>query len=105
MRFVETSVFTRRVAALLLDEDYRTLQVALMLHPEAGRLLGGGAGLRKVRWAARGRRRRGGARLIYYWMKTEQIFYMLFAYDKAVQGDLTPRQLRDLARIVREELG
>jgi hypothetical protein len=104
MRFVETPVFTKRVKELLPDEDYRALQIALLLRPEQGPLIKGGAGLRKVRWAPRGLGRRGGLRVIYFWRPVDQAFYMLFAYAKTEQEDLTPDQLRVLARVVREEL-
>jgi hypothetical protein len=104
MRFVETPVFTKRVKELLPDEDYRTLQIALLLRPEQGPLIKGGAGLRKVRWAPRGTGKRGGVRVIYFWRPDDQAFYMLFAYAKTEQEDLTPEQLRVLARVVREEL-
>lgn len=97
-------MFTKRLKELLADDDYRTLQIALLLRPEQGPLIKGGGGLRKVRWAARGTGKRGGARVIYYWRPDEQVFYMLFAYAKTTQEDLTPDQLRVLARIVREEL-
>jgi mRNA-degrading endonuclease RelE of RelBE toxin-antitoxin system len=104
MRFVETPVFTKRVKDLLPDEDYRTLQIALVLRPEQGPLIKGGGGLRKVRWAPKGVGKRGGVRVIYYWQPDEQVFYMLFVYGKTTQEDLTPDQLRVLVRIVREEL-
>ena len=103
MRFVETPVFTKRVKELLPDEDYRALQIALLLRPEQGPLMKGGAGLRKVRWAPRGVGKRGGVRVIYFWRPDDQAFYMLFAYAKTEQEDLTPDQLRVLARVVREE--
>ncbi len=104
MRFVETPVFTKRVKDLLPEEDYRTLQVALLLRPEQGAVIKGAGGLRKVRWAPKGVGKRGGVRVIYYWRPDEQVFYMLFAYAKTTQEDLTPDQLRVLARLVREEL-
>ena len=67
MRFVETPVFTKRVEDLLPDEDYRTLQVALLLRPEQGPVIKGAGGLRKVRWAPKGvgeARRRSGDLLL-----------------------------------------
>ena len=103
MRFLETPIFTRRLRDLLPDDDYRALQIALALRPEQGPLIRGGAGLRKVRWAPKGSGKRGGIRVIYYWSPGEQVFYMLFAYGKTEQADLTPSQIRILARIVREE--
>ena len=103
MRFVETPVFTAAITRMIDDEAYRGLQIALMLRPEQGPLIPGSGGLRKVRWAGRGAGKRGGLRIIYYWSPTEAAFYMLHAYAKAEQGDLTAAQTRVLGRLVREE--
>jgi len=103
MRFVETPIFTERLRAALPDDAYRALQVALLLRPEQGALIPGGAGLRKLRWGAPGRGKRGGLRIIYYWAPREGTVYMLYLYAKNEQGDLTPAQVRVLARLVREE--
>jgi mRNA-degrading endonuclease RelE of RelBE toxin-antitoxin system len=67
MIIVETSIFTRQVQVLLDDDDYRRLQTTLVLRPDAGDLIPGGGGLRKIRWGAKGRGKRGGVRTIYYW--------------------------------------
>lgn len=103
MRFVETPVFTTSLHRHLDDEQYRHLQIALMLRPEQGALIRGSGGLRKVRWARRGTGKRGGLRIIYYWAPGETAFYMLYAYTKAEQKDLTPVQIQVLGRLVREE--
>jgi hypothetical protein len=103
MRFVETPVFTRAVTALMDEEEYHTLQLALALRPEQGDLIRGSGGLRKLRWGLAGRGKRGGARVIYYWDKPTEAFYMLYAYTKQEQGDLTPQQVEVLSRLVREE--
>jgi hypothetical protein len=103
MRFVETPVFTARLRAHLDDERYRALQLALALRPEQGALIPGTHGLRKLRWAAEGRGKRGGLRLIYFWPPTSDVVYMLYLYAKNEQGDLTPAQTRQLAALVREE--
>ncbi len=103
MRFVETPAFTARLHAHLEDEAYRALQIALLLRPEQGALIPGTSGLRKLRWSAAGRGKRGGLRLIYYWAPAEQVVYMLYLYAKNEQGDLTPAQTRALVRLVREE--
>jgi mRNA-degrading endonuclease RelE of RelBE toxin-antitoxin system len=104
MRFVETPVFTSALRGLLGAEEYRKLQVALLLRPEQGSLIRGSGGLRKLRWGAAGRGKRGGVRLIYYWEPSEELFYMLYVYPKNVQDDLTPAQVRTLRRLVEEEL-
>ena len=103
MRFVETHVFTGAILRHLDDDAYRRLQVALMLRPEQGPVIQGSGGLRKVRWATTGGGKHGGPRVIYYWAPREGAFYMLYVYTKADQGDLTPAQTRQLARVVREE--
>jgi hypothetical protein len=103
MRFVETSVFTAAIRQHLDDEQLRQLQIALMLRPEQGPVIPGGGGLRKVRWATTGAGKRGGLRVIYYWAPGDQVFYLLYAYTKSEQGDLTPEQTRQLGRLVREE--
>ena len=103
MRFVETPVFTTAVQRHLKDEQYRQLQIALMLRPEQGPVIQGSGGLRKVRWATTGGGKRGGLRVIYYWAPGDQAFYMLYAYTKSAQGDLTSAQTRQLSRVVREE--
>lgn len=105
MRFIETPVFTRTVRVLVPDDDYRALQMALMLRPEQGAVIRGSGGLRKIRWGGSGSGNRGGVRVIYYWDDGRETFYMLLAYAKSDQDDLTPSQLRTLSRLVREEFG
>src|SRR5450759_1069407 len=100
MRFVETPVFTKEVRDFLADEEYRSLQLALLFRPEQGAVIPGSGGLRKLRWGVGGRGKRGGLRLIYYLATEKEIFYMLFVYPKNVQEDLTPTQLRVLSRLV-----
>ena len=103
MRFVETPVFTAALRRHLSDDAYRALQLALALRPEQGALIAGSGGLRKIRWATPGQGKRGGLRVIYYWVPADDTFYMLYAYAKNEQGDLTAAQVRTLARLVREE--
>ena len=91
MEFVETSIFTQRITKLLSDEAYRDLQAVLAENPKAGDAIPGAGGLRKLRWRASGRGKRGGLRIIYY-CGSERRLYMIFAYDKTEQGDLTPEQ-------------
>ena len=69
MRFVETPIFTAAIRRHLDDEQYRRLQIALMLRPEQGPVIKRSGGLRKVRWATAGAGKRGGLRVIYYWAR------------------------------------
>src|SRR5215472_16601070 len=105
MRFIETPVYTRAVVDLLNEEQYRSLQLALLLRPGLGPVIRGSGGIRKLRWSLRGGGKRGGIRVIYFWDEPSETFYMLYAYPKNEQEDLTAQQLRILARLVREEFG
>jgi mRNA-degrading endonuclease RelE of RelBE toxin-antitoxin system len=77
MVIIETSIFTRQVQALLNDDDYRRLQTILVIRPDAGDLIPGGGGLRKIRWGAQGRGKRGGVRVIYFWAVQQDRILML----------------------------
>ncbi|OQA19279.1 MAG: Toxin HigB-2 [bacterium ADurb.Bin363] len=74
--------FTKLIKELMSDDEYRKLQIALILRPEQGTLTRKSGGLRKIRWAMKGTGKKGGIRLIYYWDKANETFYMLFIYPK-----------------------
>jgi hypothetical protein len=103
MVIVETKVFTRQAQVLLNDEDYRRLQTILVIRPDAGDLIPGGGGLRKIRWGTLGRGKRGGVRVIYYWAVNQDRILMLLLYAKNEQDNLTDEQLKVLRRIIEEE--
>ena len=103
MIFIETPIFTEDVITILPDEDLRQLQNALSLNPELGALITGSGGLRKVRWNTPGTGKRGGARIIYYWVVAKDIVYMLLIYKKSRRENLTDDQLAVLKALVKEE--
>ena len=103
MVIVETSIFTRQVLELLSDDEYRKLQVVLANRPNAGALIKGSGGLRKIRWTIEGRGKRGGVRVIYYWAVKQEQLLMLFMYPKSERDDLSPGQLKTLRKIVEDE--
>jgi mRNA-degrading endonuclease RelE of RelBE toxin-antitoxin system len=103
MVIVETKVFTRQVTELLCDEEYRSLQEQLNNNPESGDLIIGSGGLRKIRWSIKGRGKRGGVRVIYYWAVRNEVILMLLMYTKNEQENLTPEQTKILKRIIEEE--
>lgn len=98
--FVETKLFTRLVDEYLRDDEYVLLQTALAEDPEAGPVIRGSGGVRKVRWALRGSGKRGGLRVIYYLRRSEQEIWMLTMYPKNV-ADTVPA---DVLRRIRKEI-
>ncbi len=102
MVLVETSVFTRLIRELLSDEMYRRLQAHLVINPEAGDVIPGGAGLRKLRWREEGKGKRGGLRVIYYRIDSGRL-YLLYVYKKSDQPNLTKAQIRDLRHVIAED--
>jgi len=64
--FIETPFFTKALEHYLDDDEYARLQHHLNEHPEAGAVVPGSGGVRKLRWAVAGRGKRGGLRVIYY---------------------------------------
>ena len=103
MELIETSIFTRQMTALLSDEEYGEFQSRLAANPGLGALIKGGGGIRKIRVAVGSRGKRGGARVIYYWAVRKDLILLLYAYPKNVSADLTPRQVAQLAKVVKEE--
>jgi hypothetical protein len=103
MVIVETPIFTRRILAILSDEEYRLLQLHLLSKPDAGKIIQGSGGLRKLRWSAKGHGKSGGIRIIYYRFLSHDTILLLFAYTKNERDDLTPEQLRQLKRVIEGE--
>ena len=101
MIFIETPTFTKEIGKLIPDDEYKKLQLDLILRPTAGSLIKGSGGLRKIRCSLAGGGKRGGLRIIYYWDPPDTI-YMLLPYKKAKQEDLTPAQLKILRKLVKE---
>ncbi|MCK4294645.1 MAG: type II toxin-antitoxin system RelE/ParE family toxin [Planctomycetes bacterium] len=104
MEFIETSVFTRQITQLLTDAEYEQLQRVLLLWPLAGDLIKHSGGLRKLRYKAKGKGKRGGIRVVYYYLTEDEKIFMLYAYPKGRKDDLNAKELKILRAIVKEEL-
>lgn len=102
MRFIETPSFTRQIVVLLPDDNYRLLQFELAANPHSGEVIPGGGGIRKYRFARPGMGKRGGCRLIYYWLSEAGVIFMLLAYAKGRQENLSSDQLADLRALAKE---
>ena len=104
--FVELPAFERHRADYLDDAALRVLQDALMKNPDAGQVIEGTGGLRKMRFAdaRRGKGKRGGLRVIYYWWGAGMQFWLYTLYDKDEMADLTPQQRKALKAMLKAEL-
>jgi mRNA-degrading endonuclease RelE of RelBE toxin-antitoxin system len=100
--FIETRLFTRLVREYLDDDEYRELQKVLMDNPETGNIIPGSGGLRKVRWRAPGRGKRGGYRVIYYARLKQGVILMLTMYPKNVAENIPARVLRQIRKEVED---
>lgn len=100
--FIETKLFTRLVSEYLSDDEYRELQKALMADPEAGNVVPGSGGVRKVRWRAAGRGKRGGYRVIYFAKLAQGVIWMLTMYPKNVAENIPAHVLRQIRKEVED---
>ncbi len=101
--FIETKLFTRLVQEYMTDEEYQELQVVLIERPEAGDVIPGTGGVRKLRWKAPGRGKRGGYRVIYYPKTAQGIIWMLTMYPKNVADTIPAHVLRKIRKEVDNE--
>jgi len=106
VEFVEAPAFTRHLHEYLSDDEYAALQQFLATRPEAGAVMPGTGGFRKLRWAdeRRGKGRRGGLRIIYYFLRTDQQVWLFTLFGKDEAADLTPNQKRQLRAAIEAEL-
>jgi hypothetical protein len=94
LTFVESPLFSDRLPHYLQDDDYAKLQVTLLHRPDAGDLIPKSGGIRKLRWAAKGKGKRGGLRVIYYWRRAEDEIWLLTLYAKNEEQSIPAHLLR-----------
>jgi mRNA-degrading endonuclease RelE of RelBE toxin-antitoxin system len=95
---VETEEFLADVKGVLSEDEHDDLILYVALHPEVGDVIPGTGGLRKLRWAAKGRGKRGGSRVIYYFHDIHVPLFLMAIFAKNVQADLSTRQRNALTR-------
>jgi len=106
VEFFETPAFTRHLRSYLTDDEYAALQSFLAANPEAGELMPGTGGFRKLRWndERRGKGKRGGLRVIYYVLTQDSQVWLFTLFGKDEAADLTPDQKRQLRMAIATEL-
>ena len=104
--FFETKSFTASLPDYLTDEEYRELQQVMLRNPMSGDVMPGTGGFRKMRWtdSRRGKGKRGGLRVIYYWIGRDKQIWMFAIYDKDEMTDLSPAEKKALKNAIESEL-
>ena len=103
MIFIETSIFTRLLPKYLSDDEYRAFQWYLIAYPDAGDVVRGSGGVRKIRWAEKGKGKRGGVRIIYYWKKSADEIWFLTTYSKKEKATIKGHILKKIAEEIENE--
>ena len=96
LTFIETKLFTSLVQQYLADDEYAALQQALVTKPDAGDLVRGSGGVRKLRWGVAGRGKRGGVRVIYYLRSHQDEIWMLTVYAKNEEASIAGHVLKKI---------
>jgi hypothetical protein len=97
---VELQAFIRDTEGVLADSEKAELKGYLAANPEAGVVVPGTGGVRKLRWAASGRGKRGGGRVIYYFHDEEMPLFLFNVFTKAAKSDLTGQEKKALTKVV-----
>lgn len=101
--FIETPFFAKAVERYLDDDEYAELQAHLNKNPEAGVVVPGSGGVRKLRWVAKGRGKRGGLRIIYFVRLARGHIWMLTIYGKNVTENIPAHMLRAMKKAIEDE--
>lgn len=101
MVFIETAGFSALREAYLDDEEFARLQAVLLARPDAGDMIRGSGGVRKIRWTSRGTGKRSGIRVIYYWITKKDQILLLTLYKKGEADDLSRDQIKEIRKVVK----
>ncbi len=102
MIFIETSTFTKLIGKYLSDDEYLGLQKVLLNYPDAGKVIRGTGGVRKIRWRLPGKGKSGGIRVIYFWRVTEDEIWMLTVYGKSERDTIPAHVLKKIAEEIKD---
>lgn len=105
MEFFESPAFSRYYREYMTEDEYRLLQGTLASNPTIGAVMPGTGGFRKLRWAdpRRGKGKRGGLRLIYYYFSVDEQIWLMAVYDKNEMADLSAGEKKALRDAIQNE--
>jgi hypothetical protein len=102
VEFIEATAFTKHVHEYLSDDEYLGLQSFLLQYPEAGQIVPGTGGVRKLRWAMSGKGKSGGVRVIYYFKRQDNEIWLLTIYSKSEVENIPSHVLRQIAKEIED---
>jgi len=102
LEFVEVSGFSAIRDKYFSDVEFHLLQLYLMANPSAGSVIRGSGGVRKLRWGAEGRGKRGGLRVIYYWIASDHQIFFITVYRNTELSDLSRTAIKQIRTLIRE---
>ena len=102
MEFIETTGFSSIREIYFDDSQFHMLQLFLMDRPDAGDIIKGSGGVRKLRWGLQGTGKRSGVRVIYYWITKNRQILFLTAYAKNEASDLSRDTIKAMREIVKD---
>lgn len=100
MHLYLTAAYERAIRKLLSEDERTSLETAVLAAPASAPIMPGTGGMRKIRWAGSGRGKRGGIRVVYFWIANPDAIYMLGAFAKAKRADLTAAERKTLSQLV-----
>lgn len=100
MEFIEAPVFSKLIYDYIDDTEYSALQIELASRPDAGDIIPGSGGIRKLRWKLEGKGKRGGLRIIYYWKDKQNKIWLLTLHAKNEAESISLNVLREIRKEV-----
>lgn len=100
-KFVELPAFQKAWKDIgLTDDDLAQFEAMLLKNPQAGAVIQGSGGARKVRFEAHGKGKSGGGRAIYVDIAVDEAIFLLYAYPKSVKDNLTPQEISNIRKAI-----
>lgn len=96
---VELPEFIKRASSLLKDEEKASIINYLAFHPQAGDIMQGTGGIRKLRWSAQGKGKSGGVRVIYYYHNGSVPLFLLTVFGKGEKGNVSKSERNELSKL------
>ena len=98
LTIVELPEFQRRAEALITEQEKQSIINYLALHPNAGVIMKGTGGIRKLRWSTGGKGKSGGVRVVYYFHNESMPLFLLSPFGKSEKANLTKSERNELAK-------